>query len=178
VQTVEADDAATTAATPDAKLLDLDRYVPGLITFLANKLSRSASAIYRRNFQVGINEWRVMSQLALEPWISASRICGVIGIDKSVVSRSLALLEGRGLVQGQDAKGTPRRRLMALTGSGRALHDRMIAVALERERRLLACLTPAEQASLVNMLDRLHRRIPAVNQPLEVTPPTRRPRRG
>jgi DNA-binding MarR family transcriptional regulator len=177
VQSSDGDEAATGPVAPAGALLDLERYVPGLITFLANKLSRSASAIYRRHFDLGINEWRVMSQLALEPWIAASRICAVIGVDKSVVSRSLTLLEQRGLVQGRDAEGQPRRRLIALTEPGHALHDRMIKVALERERRLLACLTPAEQASLVNMLDRLNRRIPAVNQPLDVIPATRR-RRG
>ena len=157
-------------------VLDLDHYVPGLITHLANKLSRSASAIYRRNFQVGINEWRVMSQLALAPWVAANQVCGVIGIDKSVVSRSLTCLEARGLVEGREAPGTPRRRLMALTEAGRALHDQMISVALERERRLLACLSAQERDSLVHMLDRLNRRIAAVNQPLDVAP-AGRPRR-
>ena len=47
----------------------LDSYTPAYLTFLANKLYGGASAIYRRRFGVGIVEWRIMSLLAIEPWI-------------------------------------------------------------------------------------------------------------
>src|SRR6201989_3726627 len=79
-------------------LLDLDRYVPAFITFIANKLSNSATVFYQRNFGVNVTEWRIMSLLAIEPGIPASRICHVIGFDKGPVSRTLAGLEKRGLV--------------------------------------------------------------------------------
>jgi DNA-binding MarR family transcriptional regulator len=158
-------------------VLDLDRYVPGLLTFLANKLSRGASALYRRHFDVGINDWRVMSMLALEPGVAANRICQVIGLDKSVVSRSLAGLEAHGLVAARD-DGQPRRRRMALTEAGLKLHDELIAVALERERRLLECLTSAECETLIALLDRLHRRLPAVNEPMALPPRRTRKRQA
>ncbi len=155
-------DAVITETHP---VLDLDHYVPGLLTFLANKLSRSASALYRKHFNVGINDWRIMSQLALDPWTTAARICAVIGIDKSVASRSLATLEKRGLVVARDEQ---RRRLMALTEPGRALHDQIIAVALEREKRLLACLADGERAQLVGLLLRLNDQLPEVNKKLDL----------
>ena len=60
---------------PTARLLDLDRYVPAFVTFIANKLSNSATAVYQRNFGINVTEWRIMTQLALEPGIPASRIC-------------------------------------------------------------------------------------------------------
>ena len=62
--------------------LDLDRYVPAFVTFIANKLSNSATVFYQRNFGVNVTEWRIMSLLAIEPGIPASRICNVIGFDK------------------------------------------------------------------------------------------------
>ena len=74
-------------------MLDLDRYVPAFITFIANKLSNSATALYQRNFGVNVTEWRIMSLLAIEPGIPASRICHVIGFDKGPVSRTLAVLQ-------------------------------------------------------------------------------------
>ena len=79
-------------------LLDLDRYVPAFITFIANKLSTSATAYYQKNFGVNVTDWRIMSLLAIEPGIPASRICQVIGFDKGPVSRTLAALQKRGLV--------------------------------------------------------------------------------
>jgi DNA-binding MarR family transcriptional regulator len=158
--------AKAAKANESGPVLNLDRYVPGLLTFLANKLSRGASAIYRREFDVGINDWRVMSQLALEPGIPASRICAVVGLDKAVVSRSLAVLEQHGLVVGADT----RRRLMSLTPAGRTLHDRIILVALERERRLVECLSATERETLIDLLGRLHRRLPDVGRPFEIKP--------
>ena len=50
-------------------MLDLDRYVPAFITFIANKLSNSATAFYQKNFGVNVTEWRIMSLLAIEPGI-------------------------------------------------------------------------------------------------------------
>ena len=78
--------------------LDLDRYVPAFITFIANKLSNSATAFYQKNFGVNVTDWRIMSLLAIEPGIPASRICHVIGFNKGPVSRTLSVLQKRGLV--------------------------------------------------------------------------------
>src|SRR3954453_18522185 len=88
-------------ANRDAKVeqvLDLDRYVPALGTFIANKLSRSATVLYQKRFGVNVTEWRILSLLAIEPAISAARICHVIGFDKGPVSRTLAVMEEHGLV--------------------------------------------------------------------------------
>ncbi|MBV8908339.1 MAG: MarR family transcriptional regulator, partial [Sphingomonas sp.] len=71
----------------DGPTIDLDRYVPAFVTNIANKLSNSATAVYQKNFGVNVTEWRIMTQLALEPGIPASRICQVIGFNKGPVSR-------------------------------------------------------------------------------------------
>ena len=138
------------------QVLDLDRYVPGLLTFLANKLSRSASALYSRRFGVNVTEWRIISQLAIEPRIPASRICQVIGFDKGPVSRSLAAMERKGILTIEKDAADARRSVIALTDGGLALHDRIIRVALEREERLLGCLPVPEQERLRMLLKAVH----------------------
>lgn len=157
------------ATDPQGPVLDLDRYVPGLLTFLANKLSRSASALYQREFGVNVTEWRIMSQLAIEPGIPASRICQVIGFDKGPVSRSLAAMEAKGILTIGVDRADARRRVIALTPEGQSLHDRIIAVALERERRLLACLGEADREQLIASLSALHDNLPAVNRPIRTS---------
>lgn len=159
-------------SAPGGPVLDLAAYVPALITFVSNKLSRGASALYRRHFGVGIIEWRILALLAVEPAIPAARICQVIGLDKGPVSRSLALMERRGLVGVRADEADTRRRLVALTPAGHALHDRIIAVALERERRLLACLTAEQRVTLVELLNLLHDNLGAVNRPVVIPPET------
>ncbi len=162
-------------ARANGPVLNLPRYFPAAITNLSNKLSRGASALYRKHFGVGIIEWRVMSQLAIEPGVTASRICAVIGLNKAAVSRSVAFMHARGLVRSR-ASRDGRQQLLALTASGRALHDRIIAIALERERRLLATLTDEERELLLGLLHRVQENLEAVDAPFEMLA-TARPRR-
>jgi DNA-binding MarR family transcriptional regulator len=150
---------------PDAapgQTLDLDRYVPAFITFIANKLSNSANGFYQKNFAVNVTEWRIMSLLAIEPGIPASRICHVIGFDKGPVSRTLAALQKRGLIAIRTDPNDGRSHSISLTARGRATHDKVIVAALERERRLLSCLDKDERERLIDLLRRLHENLGAV----------------
>ena len=81
-----------------AHALNLDNYVPAYLTYLVGKISNSASATYRPQFGIGITDWRIMALLATEPWISAGRICDVIGLDKAAVSRSVRGMKAAGIV--------------------------------------------------------------------------------
>jgi len=143
-------------------LLDLDRYVPAFITFIANKLSNSATVFYQKNFGVNVTEWRIMSLLAIEPGIPAARICHVIGFDKGPVSRTLSLLQKRGLVAIRTAPDDGRTHSISLTAKGRATHDKVIVAALERERRLLSVLRKDEREVLIDLLRRVHGNLDAV----------------
>lgn len=153
---------AEPAAAGDGPLLDLDRYVPAFITFIANKLSNSATVFYQRNFGVNVTEWRIMSLLAIEPGIPASRICNVIGFDKGPVSRNLAMLQKRGLVVIRTSPDDGRTHAISLTARGRTVHDKVIMAAFERERRLLSCLKKDERELLIDLLRRVHENLGAV----------------
>lgn len=144
----------------EREVLDLGRYVPYFLTAISNTWSRSSSRLYLERFGVGVTEWRVISQLAIEPRIAAQRICEVIGLDKGAVSRSVAALVAAGHVV-EDADGRDaRRQLLELTESGYALHDRLIALATARERMMLEGFTPEERAQFTDFLRRLHGRLP------------------
>ena len=149
---------------PEDLHLDLGRYVPGLLNFLSNKLSAGASKCYRKHFAVGVVEWRMLSMLAVENGITANRICQVIGLDKSAVSRSLQQLEEANYVTTAVDARDARRYTVSLTGEGKALHDRIFLAAMERERRLLADLSPEEVDVLTDLLGRMHRQIEFVNE--------------
>jgi DNA-binding MarR family transcriptional regulator len=161
----QARNSRSPAAGKDPKVelvLDLDRYVPALITFIANKLSRSATVLYQKRFAVNVTEWRILSLLAIEPEISAARICHVIGFDKGPVSRTLAAMEERGLVSIKADRADGRTYSISLSAKGAATHDKVIAVALERERRLLSCLSKSERETLTALLRRVHGNLDAV----------------
>lgn len=143
--------------------LNLDRYVPGLLTFLTNKMSSGASACYRKHFGIGIVEWRVLSMLAVESHINANRMVQVIGLDKSAVSRALQLLEREGYTTSEVDAEDARRHTVTLTKKGHALHERVLVTALERERLLLSDLSSDEVELLISFLHRMSSRLPAVN---------------
>jgi DNA-binding MarR family transcriptional regulator len=146
-----------------AHALDIDHYVPAYFTYLAGKISNSASATYRPRFGIGITDWRIMAMLASEPWISAGRICSATGLDKAAVSRSLRVLERGGLIDIRPDPADQRRQSVALTRRGVSMHDRIVALALEREQHLLDGFSASERKSLLDFLARLQARVQATN---------------
>jgi DNA-binding MarR family transcriptional regulator len=143
--------------------LNLDNYVPAYLTYLAGKISSSASATYRPKFGVGITDWRIMALLATEPWISAGRICDVIGLDKAAVSRSVHGMKSNGIVDVQRTDDDQPRQLIALTRKGLNLHDRIVKLSLARELQLLKNFSTAERKMLINFLSRMHAQVVDTN---------------
>ncbi len=144
------------------KVVDLPNYAPAYFTWIANKLSNGASKAYLASFDVGIETWRVLVLLALHTSISASRVVKVIGMDKASVSRVFKAMQARGLVtMGLDPEDG-RVRMATITPAGQELHDKILQIALERDRALMAVLAPEERQVLLSLLRRLHDNLPAV----------------
>lgn len=140
--------------------IDFDSYIPFGLTAIANKVSRGASRTYRQLFGIGINEWRILANLKVNPGTTANRICAHSGLDKAAVSRSLRDMEQAGLIRVDPAR---RARQLHLTPAGDALHARVIKVALAREAALLAGFDAAERRQLRALINRLHANVEAVN---------------
>lgn len=154
--------AAATRKGGARKVVDLPNYAPAYFTWIANKLSGGASKAYLRAFDVGIETWRILVLLALEPNWSAQRICKVIGMDKASVSRAFKAMQERGFITiGLDPQDG-RLRVASITPAGREVHDKILGIALERDRALMSVLAPEEREVLLGLLRRLHDNLPAV----------------
>jgi DNA-binding MarR family transcriptional regulator len=152
--------ASKTSAAGD--VVDLDNYAPAYLSWIANKLSSGASQAYLAAFDVGIESWRVLVLLAIEGSISAQKACGVIGMDKASMSRCFKSLQERGFIKLSLDPQDGRARIATLTPSGRAIHDQIRDIALERERAFMSVLTAAERKVFLDLLRRLHENLPAV----------------
>lgn len=150
------------SATQSSKTIDLDHYVPAVLTWVSNKLSRGASQHYLNIFGVGIETWRCLVLLAIEGSISAQQVSRVIGMDKASVSRCFKGMQESGLIRTELDPNDGRARIAVLTSKGRALHDEIRDVALERERAFLSVLNEDEIEVLLNLLRRLHENLPVV----------------
>jgi DNA-binding MarR family transcriptional regulator len=142
-------------------VLDLEQYVPALVTLLENKLTNTASVIYRQTFGIGATEMRIVVLLGSRSKISGNQIGQAIGLDKAAVSRALKSLEAVGLITIEPGYG--RRRQMMLTAAGRKVHDRGVIISLRREECLLTNFTRAEHKALVGFLNRMLAQMPAVS---------------
>jgi DNA-binding MarR family transcriptional regulator len=137
--------------------LDLDHYVTYSLSVIDNMLALGAYRIYRKRFGVNVTEWRVLGSLALYAPMTANDICLLTRTDKAPISRAIARLMAAGLVRREADPKDKRRIMLALTPKGRATHDRILPVALEREAKLLAALTPDEIDEFRRILKKLRR---------------------
>jgi DNA-binding MarR family transcriptional regulator len=156
----DATDESANSPTPTRmvdgrEVLDLDRYVPYFFAAINNALSATASTVYRADFGIGVTDWRVLSTLAQEPDIAASRIVALVALDKAAVSRSLSALAELGIAQAKPGKRDPRRKAWRLTAKGWRLHDAVLARALERERALIHGIDPEDMAACLRAMRRM-----------------------
>ena len=149
------DEIVSTAADPDA-FDEFGQSISYLIGAISNILSIRGSRFYRQHFGIGLSEWRLMWVLGVEPVMTARRASQIMGLDKAAVSRAIAGLERRGLLQAAADPADNRQRLIRLSPAGTDLYRRMIAVSRERQRRLLAPLSGEDQHNLASLLRRLH----------------------
>lgn len=137
------------------EVVRLGAYIPHLLVTVNNSLSRGASRLYLEKFGIGIVEWRVVSMLAIESPIPASRICEVIALDKAATSRALKRLDELGYLRHRAPPSNPRGRLWSLNEKGYGLHDRVLTVALERERRLIDGVPPEDLEIFLKVIRRM-----------------------
>jgi DNA-binding MarR family transcriptional regulator len=71
-------------------------------------------------------------------------------------------MQAKGLIAMSLDADDGRLRIATLTKKGRALHDQILGIALERERAFLSVLDPQEIETLIGLLKRLHENLPAV----------------
>jgi DNA-binding MarR family transcriptional regulator len=92
--------------------------------------------------------------------ITASDICEFSGHLKANISRGIIALEKKKLVRRKADPADSRRQLLFITPAGRALYARYIPALRERERAMLACLSPREKQTFERLLDKLASHVP------------------
>ena len=98
--------------------------------------------------QVSGSEARALIELVQARGIAQGELAGLLGLEKSTVSRLAAGLEGKGWIRrGRDEQNHRYVRLY-LTPQGRAVADRLWQAWQSRQERILAGLTAEERAGL------------------------------
>lgn len=132
--------------------LSFSRAPTVLLTFAANRFTRSAARLYQREFGIGAMDWRMLVMLTRQPGCSVAVASSTIGIDKAAVSRSLSRLEALKLATATATGNDERRKQWSLTVKGQSLHDDILAVALERLKEQLAGFSQEDVAEFNRLL--------------------------
>lgn len=136
-------------------MLELEHFLPYRLSVLSNRISRAIAAGYRERFGLSVTEWRVMAVLGRAAGLSASEVAQRTAMDKVAVSRAVATLLERDLLERRMADDDRRRSVLALSSRGRSVYGEVAPMALAFEARLLDGVSQAERDGLFALLDRL-----------------------
>lgn len=136
-----------------ADTIDRDTFSPALLGLLNNVLVWGGSRVLTRLHGVGTNEWRVVSALGNYPGATARELCVVLGINKSIASKSVNSLVEAGYVGQVDGRRGSRH--LFLTDAGAALHDELMVIVRERVSILQHRLDAAEVTELNRLLRKM-----------------------
>lgn len=143
-------------------VLEIENYAPFLLNAVSSSWQRMSGSIYREEIGLGITDWRVIAMLAIEPNITAQRICEVVKLDKAAVSRTLKALEASGHVCGALNGGGARNRTWCLTELGLASHDQILNIALSNELTLVEGVPEADLEICLRVLRQMLRNLTGI----------------
>jgi DNA-binding MarR family transcriptional regulator len=135
--------------------LDLDKFLPYRLSVLAQMVSESLHDLYAGPHRLSVTQWRVMAALGQHAPLTASEVGRRIVMDKVAVSRAVAGLLKRGLVERATDHSDRRRASLKLSARGRAMHGRIVPLALAYEEKLLQALDTSERQAFNALSDRL-----------------------
>ena len=156
-----------TGTDPSCPWTDLDEAGTGLTvdSFITTQMSRVGNALrrtitlpYAETFGLTVAEWRMLSVAAEAGSLPFAELVAQSATDKSLVSRALRLLEGRGLVRLEGQPGAPRKGLVChIMPAGLKLYEQAMPIARQRQAAMLHVLTREERAVMYRVLKKLHR---------------------
>jgi len=98
--------------------LELEKFLPYRLSVLAQLVSESLHDLYAGPFGLTVTQWRVMAALGRFAPLTARDVGQRIVMDKVAVSRAVAGLMKRGLVERATDKADRRRASLRLSARG------------------------------------------------------------
>ena len=142
-------------SSPEKNTLLLHDFLPYRLAVLAKIVGISLSKIYRERFGITNQQWRVIFALARQADCSASHIVHHAALDKVQVSRAVAGLIEKKLLERSEDNFDRRNSILNLTIEGWKVYEQIAPEAIAFEARLKDSLDEREAALLDTLLSKL-----------------------
>ena len=137
-----------------------------LLMYRLNRLLATAGSMVVRlcegRYGITRREWRVLALVAQHPGLMSSQLAERAQLDRARTSRAVSSLVIKKLVARERGPADRRQARLALTDSGRALHDELFPLIAGINRELLEVLDPAQLEALDTGLDCMQARAEAM----------------
>ncbi len=140
-----------------ARAFVLGDFMPYRIVSFGHAVSGGLAKAYRGE-NLTVPEWRVLAVVAQAESVAARDVVRQTPLDKMAVSRAVASLEQKGLMKRSPDERDRRVAPMSLSENGRALFDKIAAMALAYEEGLLSALSREERTAFEKILAKLEAR--------------------
>jgi MarR family transcriptional regulator, lower aerobic nicotinate degradation pathway regulator len=118
-------------------------------------------------FDITPVQYAALTAIAEQPQADATRIAGVIGLDRSTIGNVLERLEGRRLIEREYLARDKRTKRLRLTAEGRRLLEEIAPSIARSQARFVEVLSDDEQHQLRRLLGKLIRLHAADEERLE-----------
>jgi DNA-binding MarR family transcriptional regulator len=136
----------------------IDHMTAFRVSVFSNTLGRAAARYSARHLDLSLTQWRVLAIVGMGAPATARDVVRKTGLDKGGISRAVADLLDRGLLEKQPSADDRRARPLSLTATGRRLYDQGLRAASARNDALMAALTKRERRLWDDFLGRLQAR--------------------
>jgi DNA-binding MarR family transcriptional regulator len=138
-----------------ASILELSAFLPYRLNMLAHLVSQGIAAIYEDRFGLTAAQWRVMAAVAEYPGITAQKVVELTPMDKVTVSRAVAVLTEKELMERRGSQTDGRVALLSLTREGQGIYRQIAPEAVAYSNRLQQCLTESEREAYLELTKNL-----------------------
>lgn len=147
-----------------AEPFSLREFLPYQLAVLADYTSSRFAEVYSERFGLSIPEWRVLATVGECSMLRAKDIEAERHLHKTVVSRAIAKLRARGLLELKNNVQDRRESFLLLTPNGRKLYGEIVPLARVYSDGILGSLSAVERAGLQRGLERMMQHVDAARQ--------------
>ena len=129
------------------------------ISVLANWYRGPGYKAIERDYNLTEPEISALFCIGHSDYISATDVCAITGRPKNSMSRAIALLMEKGMLEREADGKDGRKKLLKLTAPGRATYAKIVPIFLQGEADILTPLTPSELSDLDKLLTKMTRHV-------------------